>query len=41
MLDPELGEWIAADEQSRQLRHWPAIEMNTERIQKLTVTHRG
>jgi hypothetical protein len=41
MLDPGVCEWIAADDQGRQWRRWPAVEMSPERILKLNVTHRG
>ena len=40
MFDPEVFEWIFADEEGRQLRHQPATEISRETILSLTVTHR-
>jgi hypothetical protein len=40
MVDPGVGEWIAADDQGRQLRRWPAAELEAQRILNLNVTQR-
>jgi len=40
MVDPGVCEWIAADEQERQLRRWPAVELEAPRIRNLDVTQR-
>jgi hypothetical protein len=40
MVDPELCEWIFADEKGQQLRRRAAEELSQERIIGLTVTHR-
>jgi hypothetical protein len=40
MIDPGVCEWIAADEEGRQLRRWPAIELAAQRILNLNVTQR-
>jgi hypothetical protein len=40
MLDPEVGEWVFADERGQQLRRQPAREMSRENILMLTVTRR-
>jgi len=40
MVDPGLCEWVAADDQGRQLRRWPAVELEARRILNLNVTQR-
>lgn len=39
-FDPVAQEWVAADEQDRQLRRWPAPELCQKRIIGLQVSHR-
>jgi transposase InsO family protein len=40
MYDPELNEWIFADQDGRQLRRQPAEELCPERVMSLDVAHR-
>jgi hypothetical protein len=40
MYDPDLGEWIFADREGRQLRRQAANELSQERVMNLDVTHR-
>ncbi len=40
MLDPHRLEWIFADDQGRQLRTQPAVQICRQRIESLTVTRR-
>jgi transposase InsO family protein len=40
MFDPELREWVFADEKGQQLRRQPATEISRETIIGLKVTHR-
>jgi hypothetical protein len=40
MIDPGVCDWIAADDQGRQLRRWSAVELDARRIQNLYVTQR-
>jgi hypothetical protein len=40
MVDPDLREWVFADERGQQLRRRPADEISEENILKLTVTRR-
>jgi hypothetical protein len=40
MLDPEVREWIFADEKGQQLRSLPATEISRKAIMGLTVSHR-
>jgi hypothetical protein len=42
MVDPQRAEWLFVDEQGRQLRSQPAVELGPERIRSLTVSkHTG
>jgi len=41
MLDPSSCEWMACDEEGRQLSRWPANEVGKDRILQLDVTYRG
>jgi hypothetical protein len=40
MIDPEVREWVFADERGQQLRRQPATLLSRENILKLRVTHR-
>ena len=40
MLDPEVREWVFADDRGQQLRRQPATEISQENILTLTVTRR-
>ena len=40
LFDPEVGEWIIADREGRQLSRRLATELSAERVKDLNVTHR-
>jgi hypothetical protein len=40
MLDPQRCEWVFADDQGRQLRTQPAVQLSRQRLETLTVTVR-
>ena len=41
LLDPSRCEWMACDDEGRQLSRWPAVEVGKDRILQLKVAYRG